>query len=61
MKINLLADYRGILTNEVFYPAGVLDVDDAIAGRLVSGGRAEYVDAPEPEKPVKITKRAARK
>jgi hypothetical protein len=59
MKIKLYADYRGVLTNERFYPAGELDVDDAIAGQLVEAGRAEYINppAPEPEQPTKITKR----
>ena len=59
MKINLFNDYRGELTREFFYRAGVLDVDPDIAATLVEAGRAEYVEPdPEPEpQPVKITKR----
>ena len=44
MKIELKADYRGTLTGERFYSAGVLEVgadiseDDALA--LIAGGRA---------------------
>lgn len=47
MKIELKADYRGALTAERFYTAGVLEVgvditeDDALA--LVAGGRATEV------------------
>lgn len=47
MKIELKADYRGTLTGERFYSAGVLEVgadiseDDALA--LVAGGRAVEV------------------
>lgn len=47
MKIELKADYRGDLTGERYYKAGVLEVgidvteDDALA--LVAGGRATEV------------------
>ena len=47
MKIELKADYRGTLTGERFYSAGVLEVgadiseDDALA--LIAGGRAVEV------------------
>lgn len=58
MRINLFNDYRGELTREFFYPAGVLDVEPDIAAALVEAGRAEYVaPEPEPDTPVKITKR----
>ena len=43
MKVNLLADYRGVLTDELFYPAGVHNLPDAQANDLVSAGRAELV------------------
>jgi hypothetical protein len=62
MRINLFNDYRGELTREFYYRAGVLDVDADIAAALVEAGRAEYVaPEPEPAAPVKITKRGARK
>lgn len=62
MLIILLADYRGVLTNERYYTAGQHDIDDDTAAALVAAGRAEYVTPPEPE-PVaktKTTKRSAR-
>ena len=40
MKITLLADYRGVLTNEVFYPAGEHDLPDGVAQALIKAGRA---------------------
>ena len=40
MKITLLTDYRGVLTNEVFYLAGEHDLPDGIAQALVDAGRA---------------------
>ena len=41
MKVNLLADYRGVLTDERFYPAGVHDLPSDQAEALVNAGRAE--------------------
>ena len=55
MKINLLADYRGVLTDELFYSAGVHDLPDAIASSLVDAGRAEPLIKP------KSTRRVSRK
>ena len=43
MKVNLLADYRGVLTDERFYPAGVHDLPDGQANAMVDAGRAELV------------------
>lgn len=59
MKILLLADYRGVLTGERFYPAGEHDLDEAIASALIAAGRAVLVTSePEPEpEPVKPTRR----
>lgn len=73
MKINLLSDYRGQLTAEVFYPAGVLEVGTDIpeehALALVQGGRALEVEAvkaadkpaPPSPAPVKPTAPVAKK
>ena len=63
MKIKLLADYRGVLTGEQFYTAGEHDLEEGTASALVAAGRAEYIDAPEPEPaaPTKTTKRNTKK
>ena len=63
MKIHLYADYRGVLTGERFYAAGEHDLDEGAAIALVAAGRAEYIDAPEPEPaaPTKTTKRNTKK
>ena len=49
MKIRLLSDYRGHLTGETFFRAGVLEVDKDIpvdyAMALVHAGRAVEVEA----------------
>lgn len=49
MKIRLLADYRGQLTEETFYRSGVYEVDGDIpedyAMALVHAGRAVEVEA----------------
>ena len=50
MKITLLADYRGVLTNEVFYLAGEHDLPDRIAQALIKAGRAVAAE-PEVEEP----------
>jgi hypothetical protein len=52
VKIKLLADYRGHLTNEQYYTAGEWDLPAAIAGALVEAGRAVQLkpDAPTGEK-----------
>ncbi len=43
MRIRMLQDFRGRETNEAFYARGqVIDVEDRIAERLVSDGRAVY-------------------
>lgn len=71
MRIRLLADYRGRLSGEQFYPAGEYDAPDQmpqeVAEGLVAHGRAELVEQaqPEPEpkptpKPRSRTKRGGR-
>ena len=56
MKINLTADYRGVLTAEIFYTAGLYvipdDMPEAHATKLIAAGRAvEEQPEPEPEQP----------
>ena len=61
MKINLLADYRGVLTNEQYYLAGEHDLPAAVAQALVDEGRAESLEkAPKPE-PAKPAAKKGRK
>ena len=48
MKINLLSDYRGVLTNEQFYLAGEHDLSDSMAQALIKAGRAVAVEPPKP-------------
>ena len=61
MKIQLLADYRGVLTGEVFYPAGEHDLDDKTAAALVAAGRAVLVDEPPAPEPAPPPARRGRK
>lgn len=43
-QVRFLVDYRGVLTNELYYRAGdILDVTADQAARLVGAGRAEYI------------------
>lgn len=67
MKIQLGQDYRGHLTGEVYYRAGVyeagVNMHPAHAAALVQSGRAvevEDVEAAEPE-PTPAPRRKARK
>jgi hypothetical protein len=50
MRIDLLSDYRGVLTHEDYYPAGQYDVPgmmpDAHAEALLKAGRAVVVKTP---------------
>jgi hypothetical protein len=46
MRVNLFSDYRGVLTGEQFYEAGVIEVSEETALALVTARRAVYVDAP---------------
>jgi len=50
MKIELLADYRGVLTGELYYTAGVYGVPDnmpkSYANALVEEGRAVICKLP---------------
>jgi len=42
-KVKIYNDFQGVETNNVFYPAGVHDVPEGVADRLVKDKRAEYV------------------
>ena len=72
MKIKLEADYRGHLTGETFYRAGVLevgtDIPEEFAAALIQAGRAVEVvsvgtpraavqDDPRPPEKTKVVKR----
>jgi len=48
MKIKLLVDYRGVLTEEQYFVAGEYDMPDKWAIGLIAEGRAESL---EPERP----------
>ena len=50
MKIRLFSDYRGVLTNEVFYLAGEHVLPDGVAQALIKASRAVAVE-PEVEEP----------
>lgn len=43
--VRLFTDFQGVETNNVYYLAGVHNVPDAVADRLVKDGRAERVKA----------------
>ena len=67
VKIKLLSDYRGALTEETFYRAGVLEVDVDIpvdhalalihAGRAVEAEAVRATVATEPAAPRETKKR----
>ena len=63
MRIQLTADYRGVLTEERFYLAGDYEAGDVMppahAKALVDAGRAVAIEADEPKEaePVKVAKR----
>jgi hypothetical protein len=61
MKVKLLQDYRGVLTNEAFFTAGEHDMADDMARALVNDGRAEALEPSAKPAPKTITKKAARK
>ena len=45
IKIKFLANYRGVLTRELFYGAGdIVEFDNHAAEELVAAGRAEYLE-----------------
>lgn len=52
MQINLLSDYRGVLTEETYYTAGQYtipdDMPEAYAANLISNDRAVVVGEPKP-------------
>jgi hypothetical protein len=53
MKIKLLADYRGVLTDEEYYTAGVHDLPEEQAKALVDAGRAEVAKVTRRKRVVK--------
>jgi len=66
MKVLLLTDYRGVLTNEQFYTAGSYavpaDMPKAHAAALVAAGRANVQKARRvSRKKTTVTKRPTRK
>lgn len=65
MKIKLAADYRGDLTDEVFYLAGVYAVDADMpqghADNLLAAGRAVVVEAVKVEPPAPKSQLSKRK
>ncbi len=44
MKILILEGYRGVLTQEQYWPVGERDVDDSISEYLIANGHARPVD-----------------
>ena len=71
MEIKFIVDYRGVLTNEVYFVAGSVVSDELTSGQktaLVAEGRAVAVDesppplpAPTKKPPTRRRKRTARK
>lgn len=43
-KVKFFNDFQGVETNNVFYPAGIHDVPEHVADRVVKDKRAEYVE-----------------
>ena len=63
MRIKLLADYRGVLTDERFYTAGEYaipgDMPEAQAQALIAAQRAEEIEKAPPDNQKRtITKRS---
>jgi hypothetical protein len=60
VKVRLDADYRGVLTGESFYPAGVYvagdDMPSGHADALVKAGRAVVVESVRADKPAPVRK-----
>lgn len=47
-KVCFLVDFRGKLTNEIYYLAGsTVEFDSGVASQLVNEGRAVYVEVEE--------------
>lgn len=65
MRIRLLVDYRGVLTEEEYYTAGEYiipgDMPDAFAENLISAGRAVVVEPKPAPRVSRKTKRPAKK
>jgi hypothetical protein len=62
MKVRFLVDYRGVLTQEQFFPAGTV-ADVPSAGALIEQGRAVPVEEepPKPKAPPKRKKNVPRR
>jgi hypothetical protein len=64
MKVHLDSDYRGDLTGEVFYPAGVYEVGEELptghADALVAAGRAVVVEEVKVDPPAPAPKPTTR-
>lgn len=55
-EIRFTRDYRGKLTQELFYEAGtVMSLDDRTASQIVAEDAAEFVEKPTPEPTAKVT------
>lgn len=62
MLIKFSRDYRGKLTNELFYVAGTeVDIDDGQAVQIVEQGAAVVVELPTEEQPVEDAPKPKRK
>lgn len=68
MRISLLSDYRGVLTDEEYFTAGEyeagpgLPMSEGMARALVSAGRAVEIEKERPASQVKkVVKRRSRK
>jgi hypothetical protein len=50
-KVEFLQSYKGADTNGAFVDIGQVDeLEDEQAARLVTAGRAKYIEKPKPEK-----------
>lgn len=49
VKVKVLYGYRGLITKNVYLPAGVHGVTQAQADYLIENGHAELIEAPKPE------------
>lgn len=62
MLIKFSRDYRGKLTNELFYVAGTeVDIDDGAAMQIVAQGAAVVVGQPTEEQPVEDAPKPTRR
>ena len=56
IEVKFLADYRGLLTGELFHGAGdIVEFDNQAAEKLVEAGRAQYLkEAPKAVDPYAV-------